>query len=474
MERGFLVQILEYCQGREELKDGIDIPDELCDGQYLEGIGDEHHISLCFPIIERLFARTARTWPTSFFKYFAPTPPAFIRNDQGHLLLLAATTLMHPSSSSNMYNIRKSDPTMLAHDPKGNLQLPTPTTSMEEESSSSDDSNEWLYPSSPSPLPSLELPKLEINDSMHDTFPTNLPRLELPLLQLENLQVSKEELPAKGEEIRPEIKPSIIQPDVEMGTADNVTHPTSIFSGNPSSAINHIQTTTLSIPAPTIIPPIVTIDALNEAKGEPHSEDLFLPTTQDTSERPLPTNRSNLAPFNSTSTADQDPSEEQQMVHEEPQHSYYQQASRAAMRRTMSHLLAHMLLLINLRFGNRTSYRTLHHLHEFIPHPIFDKFFREYRTYTDLAKGISAVREDQQTVPNRWQAHLPCLRRIRQLLGQYIDKGEALVKNHGYLDGLREYVVQHDINFWHNEPQSIFYYHEGQYLYALQQFLDHE
>jgi hypothetical protein len=53
---------------------------------------------------------------------------------------------------------------------------------------------------------------------------------------------------------------------------------------------------------------------------------------------------------------------------------------------------------------------------------------------------------------------------------------DELVQSHGYLDGLKEYIIQHDIDFWHAEPQGrgLFYTHEIQFLYGLQQFLTRE
>jgi len=50
------------------------------------------------------------------------------------------------------------------------------------------------------------------------------------------------------------------------------------------------------------------------------------------------------------------------------------------------------------------------------------------------------------------------------------------VRNHGYLEGLKEYVAKHDIEFWHTDVQGggIFYTHEYQFLYGLWEFLTKE
>jgi len=77
-------------------------------------------------------------------------------------------------------------------------------------------------------------------------------------------------------------------------------------------------------------------------------------------------------------------------------------------------------------------------------------------------------------MPNHWQVHLSRIRRIRQLITQFIDDADTLIKHHGYLDGLREYVMQHKIEFWNIETLGLLYYHEAQYLHAFQQFLANE
>jgi hypothetical protein len=41
-------------------------------------------------------------------------------------------------------------------------------------------------------------------------------------------------------------------------------------------------------------------------------------------------------------------------------------------------------------------------------------------------KVSAAVREDQRNVPNRWQVHLPRIRRIRQLITPVYDDAESL------------------------------------------------
>ena len=46
LEIDFLQHVLRYFDGAIELKDGLQIPDQFLEGHYLEGLGDEQHVSL--------------------------------------------------------------------------------------------------------------------------------------------------------------------------------------------------------------------------------------------------------------------------------------------------------------------------------------------------------------------------------------------------------------------------------------------
>ena len=50
------------------------------------------------------------------------------------------------------------------------------------------------------------------------------------------------------------------------------------------------------------------------------------------------------------------------------------------------------------------------------------------------------------------------------------------VRSYGYLEGLKEYVSKHGIEFWHADPQGggLFYTHEYQFLFGLREFLTKE
>jgi len=56
LEETFLRRIALNFEGRGEIEDAIEIPDEFEEGSYLEAIGAEGRVSLRFPRIEALFA----------------------------------------------------------------------------------------------------------------------------------------------------------------------------------------------------------------------------------------------------------------------------------------------------------------------------------------------------------------------------------------------------------------------------------
>jgi len=160
------------------------------------------------------------------------------------------------------------------------------------------------------------------------------------------------------------------------------------------------------------------------------------------------------------------------VIGERPNRSYPQQYREHLMRRTIRRLTPQIMPLTSICFGSRMSCRTIGRLREAIPPPTFRRVFREFKNHAELADSICTVREDQRRIPNRWQNHLPRLQRVRQLITEYIDHAEELVKCHGHLDGLKEYAVTNRIEFWNADKQGngLLYTHEYEYLYALHRF----
>jgi hypothetical protein len=438
VEWSFLTQLQDYCRGDEDLRKGITIPGELCAGQYLEILGEERRVSHRFPKIESLFSRAARTWPTSIFSLFSlftPTP----YNKRGIYAQPSKPQLPTPEASSDD-SLPSLDTDISSSDPNDSTDA------------TSDD--DWAYPPTPPPLPSFEIPQITIRplSAVPENPELGLPALELPLRQFEDLQVDSSNASelGKGDGDR-EDDTRNVPDDVEMEPVNTLTHSASSGTREEDDAEDIYKN------RPTSTPPI---DALVATPASTEEDELAQEEPNDETFR----REFQLAAL----------LENERGIINEPPRSYYQQQSRAAMSRTLRRILTHVIPLISTRFGSRTSFRAIHRLREVIPQHQFDLFFREYGSYVELAKSISAAREDQRNVPNRWQVHLPRIRRIRQLITQYIDDADTLVKHHGYLDGLREYVVQHKVDFWNIETQGVLYHHEAQYLYALQHFLANE
>ena len=150
----FLNQVLRYCQRKEELRKGISIPEELCQGKFLEGLGMEGQVSLHLPMLESLFMHASRTWPDSLFKMFAWKQPR-----------------------SSVY------------DNCSYLQLPIPETSSEddmpslEHDSTASSDIDWTYSLTLPPLPTLEASRILIRPlpTIPEDQEPELLALDLPL-----------------------------------------------------------------------------------------------------------------------------------------------------------------------------------------------------------------------------------------------------------------------------------------------------
>jgi hypothetical protein len=162
-----------------------------------------------------------------------------------------------------------------------------------------------------------------------------------------------------------------------------------------------------------------------------------------------------------------------------PPRTYHQQRCRAEMSKTLGRLLAQYLPLTNIHFGSRISqrsYNKFNKLREAIPRHIFVRFFREYGSYSALAEGLCSTQDNYRKTPNRWLPYLPRIRRIRELITEYIVASEHLLEAHGYIDGLKEYVIKNHLETWEDEQHTggVFHLHELQYLHCLRRFLSAE
>ena len=472
----FLTEIVRYFKGAEDLRRGLVIPDEFWLGEYLEGIGSDGQVSLRLPALESLFVRASRTWPTSVFKTFSP-------------------------------NITAPTPALSCHDVRGNLEAPTPSSTVDDVDELSSTDEEWMYPPTPPRLPTIELPLRQLEDLRVQipACPTqdDSDALKLPLSALidvdetseDNLQSSSklqqtqgtlEPIPELDELPHPTTPPgptplvSDTQNDMDFEPAnapgDVVTHDCCITDhaiGMPSSPSSESTMSSL----PSLATPSTSPEP-SEVQDKPTSESAWNSNEGWTVDE-WPTDAWDawgvLAPNEEPASPSHNLQDDPWPVNDMPPWSYPQQTSADEMRRTLSRLTAHLIPLTNVRFGSRVSYRTAGRLCEAIPQATFRRFFRDFGTYENLADSISTIRDDLK-VPNRWQTHLPRLRRIRQFVTQYIEDAENLLRYHGFIDGLKEYTITHQIEFWRVEkhPNSLFYPHELEYFFALTQFLADE
>lgn len=142
----------------------------MCSRQYLEGLGQEHQVSLQFPVLESLFSCAARTCPKSIFNMFA-TKQISLDNDNHDNLQLPTPESSTDGSIPSLED--DCDSSSL------NLNVSSPNTS----------DYDWAYPLTPPPLPNLEVlqPAIELPDTMSKQPQFELPVIDLPLHQFEDL-----------------------------------------------------------------------------------------------------------------------------------------------------------------------------------------------------------------------------------------------------------------------------------------------
>jgi len=142
------------------LQNGIPIPDEFREGEYLEGIGQEIRVCLHLPLVEKLLARASRTWLGTIFSIFSDSeypeacPGIATLPEASHYLYHPCPSFV---TSSNIKHYR-------------HISV-TPTTETDELTSTDED---WIYPPMLPRLPSLELPVIQQFTGLQvtDTKPT--------------------------------------------------------------------------------------------------------------------------------------------------------------------------------------------------------------------------------------------------------------------------------------------------------------
>ena len=229
-----------------------------------------------------------------------------------------------------------------------------------------------MYPPTPPPLPSFELPQIEIRPAPKrpEDPELELPALKLPLQQFEDLRVDSNAASDSGKEVL-EGLPSNVPVDVEMENVEYCAHQLSIdasttLQDDEEDIRAHHSTSLLPIDTISNAPLVNEEDELDQGEETPEDAQNLMPPS----------------PYF-------DPNVWKEL---DPAHLTQNQCNSAhQMRLVLSRLQDHMLLLTSVHFGSRSSHRSFHRLHEAIPQFALQQFFLDYETHADLAKAISTV-----------------------------------------------------------------------------------
>ena len=186
---------------------------------------------------------------------------------------------------------------------------------------------DWAYPPMPPPLSTFEIPQITIRPlpAVPENPKLELLALNLPLRQFEDLQVDLDKGLGNEDKLREELD-SNVPGDVEMQNNENSTY-------------------SASTDAPPVM--VLEVDSI-------YNDDVSPPTLKGYTDLPSADEEDELAQNgpndDETQHAIQHVTQlenEQWVVEDEPLCSYYQQQSQAALCRTMSRILAHVLPLIS-------------------------------------------------------------------------------------------------------------------------------
>lgn len=430
-EQTFLLKIARYFEGREDLRDGIVIPDEFRGGEYLEGIGEGTRVSLRLPIIEDLLARASRTWPGTIFSIFnnaelsAPTP---------------STPIQRKNVNYHFISV-------------------TPTTEDDELSSTDED---WIYPPTPPRFPSLELSVTRQLEDLHadDSPPPGLidnttGEVEIMRVELEPAPVMLDQTNDNGssppaleyaeeETLRNENSDEIVRPSLIPGIIIQAASSPPSLQSTSSSDLSSAPTSERHLSPredlPIEVPPIeVMEDQLSDEE-----------------ERPPRTFATQIEVSN---------------YHMAHPRSYLQRLLEVTLRRSLGKVMANLVPVTSIRFGSRISPRSTTKWAELIPPSQFHQFFPEHKNYAELERLISSKRANSGRIPNRWQTQLTRIRRLRHLIYQVIQDAEHLATNYGFAYGLRNFAV--GLDYWYAglTTNGLLHPREARYFYVLDIFL---
>jgi len=160
----------------------------------------------------------------------------------------------------------------------------------------------------------------------------------------------------------------------------------------------------------------------------------------------------------------------------EPTRTYTQSYNERRVQQAARRLHPNLEFLAKRAIGQRAVPIRSVRLREQIPEPVFRRTFSHYSSYSDLELDLSDKRPHQPSRANRWICYLSRIRTVRRQFLELFAAAEKLAESQGYIGGLQSYVYifQNEVNEWIREhkPSSILHAHEFRYLCTLLHFLN--
>ena len=161
---------------------------------------------------------------------------------------------------------------------------------------------------------------------------------------------------------------------------------------------------------------------------------------------------------------------------EEPPHTCGQAYHARAVMQAIRRLCPNLEFLAKRAIGIRGSPIRAVRIRDQIPEPIFKRTFSQNATYADLETDLSDQKPGGARRSNRWLCYITRIRRVRQQFLELFAAAQELVKVHGYTDGLQIYIYmnQEEVNKWikQHKPSPILHAHEFRFLCTFLHFLD--
>ena len=451
LEQAFLHHVARYFEGRGEIEQGIQIPEELEDGAYLEALGPEARISLRFPLVESLFARAARSWPDTPFGIFrSPTP--IVPN-------------------------RPEDPVPV-------VRLPTASATTNDSIRSSSPEYDWQYPDSPQELPPLELPVTHFR-----TLTTSM--LEIEAVTMETTEDGEITASTPPDHLLSPIyaphSPSLSFDDAVKLEQQELDELSLLFCSSSEvleprrtlPAPEYREDPTSSNSSTDSIPSLQTLssDSTTSSLGDDiSSADLNITLDSITINADGPKNDND--PLNSSLTHSNIPLIYKLQTLEStdptllpPRYTLKQRKVAQALSARLYDLMRILEVLRNIRFDTRTSPRLEARWHE--PFTKDKNCLFGHPTLASLEADIAQNIGQGLSRPNHWQFHLARVIEVRQIINDIFQISSDLAILFGYSLGIRGFALKEglDLSYVTHSFHGLLHQFEIDYLSVLLFFL---